>query len=201
MKVIFLDIDGVMNSNVFYEKRYSQRWLKPITYWHFIIGKIKFIFNGFKNKGINFSNYKYPKKHDTFKYLFARLNEETDPQKWKWLSEICNLNDYKICITSVWKRHFKNLNDWRDALVKLGFNDDIFVGITGKRRELRGTEIMEWISMAEASYKEIIEQYIILDDDDDMLPEQLPNFFHVDGYYGLTPNITYRINRRFKNLK
>jgi hypothetical protein len=200
MKVIFLDIDGVMNSSVFYERRYKRRWLQPITYWYKFKTYFKYIFNGFKHKGISTCDYKSPKNYDKFSYKFNRLKKETDPQKWEWLSETCNDGDYKICISSVWKNHFKNINDWRDALVKLGFKDDIFVGITGKMKELRGEEIKEWIGIAEDSYKETIENYIILDDDSDMLPEQLNNFFHIDGYYGMSPNTTYKIDRHFKNL-
>ena len=42
-----------------------------------------------------------------------------------------------------------------------------------------------------------IENYAILDDDSDMLPEQMSHFFLVDGWFGLTPNHLYRINRLF----
>jgi len=58
MKVIFLDIDGVMNSNLFYHKRYKKRWLRLETYKWFIISKMRYVFNGFKHKSINLSNYK-----------------------------------------------------------------------------------------------------------------------------------------------
>lgn len=192
MKVIFLDIDGVMNSSIFYYKRHRLRWFKLNTYKWLIISKVKWIFNGFKHKPISLVNYKINPKHFEFDYSFKRLKEETDFLKWKWLSEFCNKNDYKICISSVLKNHFKELNDWNKALIKLGFNDNIFVGITETHRTLRGTEIKEWVD----KYK--IESYAILDDDNDMLPEQLSTcFFQVDGYYGLTSNHLYRIHKYF----
>jgi len=194
MKVIFLDIDGVMNSHIFYIKRYKRRWFKLQTYKYFIISKYRYIINGFKYKPISLKDYKIPLKHFEFSYTFKRLKEETDSLKWKWLSEFCNTYDYKICISSVWKNHFNDVNDWNKALIKLGFNDNIFVGITGNRRTLRGTEIKEWVDN-----NQDVESYVILDDDNDMLPEQLSTcYFTVDSYYGLSPNHLYGINRYFE---
>jgi len=193
IKVIFLDIDGVMNSELFYRARHKRRWLKPRTYYWKIISKVKWIFNGFKDKPTSFADYKPPKNHETFEYKFKRLKEETDPLKWKWLSEMCNEKGYNICISSVWKNHFKDPNDWDKALRKLGFKHGIFAGITGTRRTLRGTEIQEWIEEAQ-----IVEDYAILDDDSDMLESQLKRFYLIDPYYGLTPNHIYRIKRHLK---
>ena len=204
MRVIFLDIDGVMNSQLFYEKRHKKRFFTLSFYYYWLKGKIKWIFNGFKHKGVSLKDYKTPKNHKTFKYRFNRLKEETDPQKWEWLIELCKETDSKICVSSVWKHHFDALDKWGDALTLLGFPPHTFIGITGARRTLRGTEIKEWMEV----YNEntfsvyggaggIIDQYAIIDDDSDMLEEQMANFFHTDGYCGLTPNTCYRINRHF----
>jgi len=193
MKVIFLDIDGVMNSTVFFQKRHKRRWFKLEFYKRWILSKIKFIFNGFKYKSYLLSGHYFNPKYQTFDYKFKRIKKETDSLKWKWLSDFCNERNYKICISSHWKRHFKDDNDWNKALVKLGFNDDIYIGITGDRRTLRGTEIKEFVDK-----NKDIEKYAVLDDDSDMLPEQLSTcYFQVDGWYGLTPNHLYRINRYF----
>lgn len=192
MKVIFLDIDGVMNSHVFYENRHKKRWLKPRTYFLWIKSKLKWIFNGFKYKSESLKMNSNP-KYKKFSYKYKILVDNTDIQKWKWLSEFCNKYNYKICISSVWKHHFDNNEDWNKALVNLGFNDNIFVGITGRRESLRGEEIKKWID----KHKNVT-AYVILDDDSDMLAEQMKLFFLVDGYYGLTPNILYKINKYLK---
>jgi len=202
MNVIFLDIDGVMNSTIFYKKRHNKRWFKLNTYTWRIKKYIKYIINGFKHKHISLINYKPPKNSDTFEYTLKRLKSETDKEKWYWLSEFCNKHNYKICISSTWKHHFHNneetnLEWWNKALITLGFNDDIFIGITTGRMTLRGQEIKKFV---DENIKDI-QKYAILDDDSDMLPEQLyTNYFQVDGYFGLTPNHLYRINRYFKGL-
>jgi hypothetical protein len=199
MRVIFLDIDGVMNSTVFYKQRHKRRWRKPITWWYALRRIVRKLF-GIKPKGVSLADWKTPDSHYTFDYQFKRLQEETCPQKWKWLSEWCNETDTKICISSTWKHHFgvkgyvSTPEKWEDALVKLGFKEGTYVGITGDRRTLRGDEIKDWLD----KHPEV-EDYAILDDDSDMLPEQFMKFHHTDPWFGLNPNHLYRINRQFEN--
>jgi hypothetical protein len=198
MNVIFLDIDGVMNSRVFYHKRHQRRWRKPITWWletRYLAKKLLRI----KSKGVSLADYKTPDSHYTFGYQFKRLKSETCAEKWKWLSEWCNETDTKICVSSVWRTHF-GTNDytstpekWEDAFAKLGFKPGTYVGITGERRELRGEEIQEWLNQHPE-----VEDYVILDDDSDMLDHQFEKFHHCDPWFGLTPNHLYRIERHFE---
>ena len=191
MKVIFLDIDGVMNSEIFYRDRHKKRWLKFGTYSWFLKSKTQYILNGFKHRAISLVNYKIPEKHKQFPYLFKRLKEETDPQKWPWLVQLCRETDAKICISSVWKNHFNSKQERINAFHLLGFEPFTFVGITGNRRTLRGDEIKDWIDTHQP-----IESYAIIDDDCDMLPEQMKNFFQIDSYFGLSPTICYRIKNK-----
>ena len=98
MRVIFLDIDGVMNSNVFYKERHKRRWRKPITWWYEIKRLVRKLF-GIQSKGVSLADYKPPKNRFTFNYQLEMLQEETCEQKWVWLSEWCNEMDVKIWTT------------------------------------------------------------------------------------------------------
>jgi len=171
MKVIFLDIDGVMNSEVFYVTRHNKQRIKTKFF-----SIVKFLF-------VHQSSQQIKKSHYKFRYLFKRLKEETDPSIWKILVSLVNENDYKICISSSWKYLFKNLNDWDKALTKLGFKRNTFIGITPSIEGIRGEEIKAFCNRHDN-----ITSYVILDDDKDMLSEQLSSFIYVDRYTGLTPS-------------
>lgn len=209
MNVIFLDIDGVMNSNDYYNRKHNTFKQKFLDRWNkYIISSIRWIRTG--SRYYSSDNWISNPKHDLFDYKFKRLVDQTDPNKWDILSRFCNETSTKICISSCWKHHFdyeddnQNLEGWDKAFNLLGFKPDTFVGVTGSRCTLRGTEIKNWIienniRIGDSNYPHIqpVEKYAIIDDDGDMLPEQMDSFFHVDGYYGLSPNTVYRIGRHF----
>jgi hypothetical protein len=54
----------------------------------------------------------------------------------------------------------------------------------------RGVEIQCWID--DNSFNG---RYVIFDDDSDMMLWQTEQYFQVDGYCGLTPNLIYRAER------
>lgn len=105
----------------------------------------------------------------TLKSHFAYGNNKCikmwDPTCCEMIKRLCIANDYKIVCTSTWRfdpkimSYFKKYdlfdllhNDWR----------------TGADRDTRGKEIEAWLKNNENT-----SEYIIIDDDSDMLPEQL----------------------------
>ena len=122
MKVIFLDIDGVLNT------------LKTLQRHNGFIGMSPILVR-----------------------RFNKLAKDTGA---------------RVVLSSTW-RHDKN---WRRVMKKNGL-DMRFLGRTKELRGLiRGHEIQEWLGRHD------VEKYVILDDDTDMLPDQIP--FKTDFYVG-----------------
>jgi len=192
MRVIFLDIDGVMNSELFYRRRYNSFPYRVRRVYYTILGCFRWLFTGSKYKSYSLANYKPNPKHWEYSYCLKRLEEETDKFAWKLLSEFCNSYNIKICLSSTWKNNFKDTNDWELALLHFGFVPFTYIGITPRLKGIRGNEVAQFISSNPS-----IEQYAILDDDSDMLPEQMPNFFLIDRYVGITPTTIYKLKRHF----
>jgi hypothetical protein len=141
MKVIFLDIDGVLNCATT-----KERW------------------GGF----IGMSEDKV--------LLFNRILEETGAY---------------VVLSSTW-RHDK---DWLETMFRNGLNIDRFIGRTKDLGGMRGFEINEWLSRYQENH--YIENFVILDDDSDMLPGQ--KLFRTTWEHGLTEDIANQIIEYFKN--
>jgi hypothetical protein len=156
MKVIFLDIDGVLNS-----EEYASRWHK-------------------ENLG--------QKGHHIW------VDEEAVDR----LIGLIQKSGCYIILSSSWRRY--SLPDTIKFLSKYPDLDKIhqyLIGITPWRwqRGCRGDEIKrlmdEWKDMVEQGlvsekFKDVkIDNYVILDDDADMLDEQKEHFIHVDWTVGL----------------
>lgn len=115
-------------------------------------------------------------------------------EKLLLLDKIIQKTGAKIVITSSWKRGYKNAEEFKDDLydqrcsrnVKTETPFEKFVeqiyDITDNHGPWRGDEIQRYIE----NNKDKIESYVILDDDNDMLEEQLFNFVQTDSYYGLS---------------
>jgi len=158
MKIIFLDIDGVLNNQIFYTER-SQGERNP---------------DGVKT-----------------------LGGDIDERCVALLNHLIEQTGAKVVISSTW-RH-SGIEYCREHLEAKGFKGEIIDVTPGLRHEgcVRGNEIHHWInknaemlcgSRVGADFKE----YVIFDDDGDMLLWQRNNFILVDSYCGLTPNQCYR---------
>jgi hypothetical protein len=161
MKVIFLDIDGVLNSNDWYTNR--------------------------------------KKNNLTEQYPLT----EFDPKAVERLNRIILETGAKIVVSSSW-RAGRSVNELQDLLISVG----VIGEVVGKTNRLthdtynipRGCEIDYWLKLQglfqrinwskEEQQKNIdkakVKNYIILDDDSDMLYSQKEHFVHTDNLHGLT---------------
>ena len=155
MKVIFLDIDGVLNHQLFN--------------------------NGEKS-------YKIDKK------------------KIELLNELNKKVNVKYVISSTWRKYY-DLEELKDIFKSYGFTGDI-IDVTPQlsfknstSSVPRGCEIQQWITDNKDKLGTNIlswKSYVILDDDSDMLYWHRNNFFLVDAYCGLTPNLIYKLKNFLK---
>ena len=153
MKVIFLDIDGVLNPQVDYE-----------------------IDDLLKNNGV--------KTKRNYKTFSKRCMDN--------LNDLIKETGAKVVISSTWRigysqemlqKHFESQGfEYKilDYTPSLGYDT------------VRGNEIRSWLN----KHKDI-ENYVIIDDDNDMLLYQKPHFCLVDSWGGLTPNHIYKIKNFF----
>ena len=92
--------------------------------------------------------------------------------------------DLKIVLSSSWRY----LQDGREVVEKRIVR---CFDITPTLQDItlwRGHEIQAWLN----EHPEV-EKYAILDDEDDMLPHQMPNFFRTSNEIGITQELANRI--------
>lgn len=105
-----------------------------------------------------------------------------DHSKAHLFANFVNDNDIKVVLSSSWRKK-KHLNrpETFAAYFHLYTGASIpVVGMTPNLGSVRGVEIQAYIDQHE------IENYVILDDDSDMLPSQMHRFIHVSTINGLT---------------
>lgn len=169
MKVIFLDIDGVLNSD---------------NYMHELIDK-------------NVLEY----ENDVYQFI--------DENSVKIIVDLCKTYDVKLVITSSW-RHFtldSTLQYFKtERNKKIHSLIPYIIGITprlyienkfgGYEFLDRGQEIQKYLNDHGN-----IKEYVIIDDDTDMLNEQLEHCVFVDNKHGLTKSHIPEIFNKLKITK
>jgi hypothetical protein len=151
MKVIFLDIDGVLNTEVF----------------------VRAYFGILKRLGKDRIEAKAQAKSE----LRDEFGITFDPMATDMLDLIIKETGAKIVISSTWRasglRVMQTMWEMRDLPGEV-------IDVTPRLNTPRGEEIAEWLR------ENLVDSYVILDDDKDMLPEQELHFVQTDGQYGLT---------------
>jgi len=173
MKLIFLDIDGVLNSQIWDENR---------NYNHNLKG-----FKSFIDRYIN-------------------------PFSIELLNDLIKKTNAKIVISSSHRKKY-SVEELKQIFNIAGLKGEIigktpvlsFTGIENYNYSVpRGCEIKAWLETNKNILNNKIEKvpYVIFDDDSDMLFWQRENYFRIDGFCGLTPNIIFRATKflnRYEN--
>jgi len=158
MKVLFLDIDGVLNS------------YQSATFWHN------------KRDQNKWENELYEAWKGTLKEYLAL---EFCPIALSNLEELCRrLPDLKIVVSSTWR-----LGETVESLKKIfsisSFISNAIIDVTPRLMcnsdyaPVRGDEIKAWLNKHPD-----VTNYVIIDDDSDMLEIQKPHFVQISELHG-----------------
>lgn len=169
-KIIFLDIDGVLNAS---------------DYTCLLALSRRFEAN---KSGKKYNDEMDNKTRDKYGQLF-------DPRCCQWLKYIIDMTGADIVISSTW-RH-SGIQEMQAMWKKRLLSGNI-VGITPNHNKIynfykdtkferfRGVEIESYIN------QHAVKSFCIIDDDSDMLPHQMDNFCKTNADFGITMDVAER---------
>lgn len=167
--IIFLDFDGVLNCQVFYEK--SRKEAKK-----------------------NLRKTLRPVDLDSIEYRKTQVC----PDRISWLSDLCRETNSDVVITSTWRKN-RSIQELQDMIYYCGGDFRVIgkTESLGFERGVEIAKwLRDYVTPDRYGCHYFdFHRYAIIDDDSDMLLNQRFNFFQTDEYSGLTPNICYRIKR------
>jgi hypothetical protein len=123
-----------------------------------------------------------------------------DPKAIALLNKLIEETGAKVVVSSTW-RLGRAVHELQELLEGRGFKGEVIGKTSDMRRGpdsdciLRGNEILQWIKECSTVPYWDFREYVILDDDSDMLYWQKDNFVHVDPFVGLTPLTITRAKR------
>jgi hypothetical protein len=171
--IIFLDIDGVFNCQLFFESKQYKDYREA----------------------------KKQLKKDVKKGKIERLDFYTSQickERVQWFNILCEEINAEVVVSSSW-RSGKTIEELQEIFDYCGGTFKV-ISKTEHLGFERGIEISKWLKdnikpeTHGCNYYDF-HKYAIIDDDSDMLLNQRFNFFQTDNYSGLTPNTCYKIKR------
>lgn len=168
--LIFLDIDGVFNCQLFFEGQ-KHRDYKEAK---------KQLRKAVKSKEI-----------ERLEFYQSQICKE----RLGWFNQLCEETNSVVVLSSTWRK----IEGIEEILKQCGATFQL-VGKTGQCNcGTRGCEIQKWLeenckAMFNIGYFDFY-RYAIIDDDSDMLLNQAPHFFQTDNYSGLTPSTCYKVKQ------
>lgn len=183
MNLIFLDIDGVLNCELFY--RSKQHIDFRANFKHIEEDEFADIEEGRKAE-----------RQHNLEYYSGQICKE----RIGWLNDLCKETESKIVVSSSW-RGSQTVEELQEMFNFCG-GTFIVLDKTGYCDcRVRGVEIRQWLQKNCMKYFGVEEydfyKFSIIDDDADMLLLQQNHFFQTDTYSGLTPTTCYKIKQFF----
>lgn len=109
-----------------------------------------------------------------------------DPYMALLVGRIILATDCKVVLSSTWRLWENEREEVRKQVYE-------FIDCTPRLNDrIRGNEIKAWLDQHTE-----VQRYAILDDDSDMLPEQMPNFFKTSWQTGITQEIVDKVIKHF----
>jgi len=178
--LLFLDLDGVLNCQTFYEERYMHLQEPDVPLYKSVKKVMK---KEVKSKKIE--------KLDYYK-------GEMCPMRMGWLNELCAELNIGVVLSASMRACYEP-EELQEIFNYCGATFTIIDKTGHSESRIRGVEIKKWLDDNTMSWFGVFPhdfyRYAIVDDDSDMLLWQQFNFFQTDTYSGLTPSICYRIKR------
>jgi len=121
-------------------------------------------------------------------------------KRLRLLEDIIKETGAEIVLSSTWRKDQRAFRKLTRVLTYRGLKildvtpDFSYQPQKPLERAYRGHEIQHWLD----AHPEVT-NYVIVDDDGDMLDSQLLHFIQTDGQYGLTDTLAYRIKYILKN--
>lgn len=170
--ILFLDVDGVLNSQLFYDKYFADLKVSGVPI----------------HKTVKKHLRKRLKKLSISKLDYYR--SQICSERLSWLNTLCEETDSVVVLSASMRAQ------WSVSELQAIFNycgaTFTIIDKTSHTGYERGTEISKWISenISEETHgcpSFEFKKYAIIDDDDDFLIKQAPHLFQTDPYVGLTP--------------
>jgi phosphoglycolate phosphatase-like HAD superfamily hydrolase len=107
-----------------------------------------------------------------------------DPDAVALLQEVVSDLGIELVLSSVWRMSMIGVAKTSRVMRWAGWKGrPPFIGVTDEIGRHRGTQIQRWLD-ARSDIEDI--EYVIVDDDSDMLPSQMHRFVHTNNIDGLT---------------
>jgi hypothetical protein len=173
--IIFLDVDGVLNCQLFYNSKQ---------------------FSDYKAAKKQLRKDVKVERIERLDYYSGQICKD----RIKMLNELCSETDSKIVVSSTWRSN-QTVEQLQEMFNYCGGTFEILDKTGYCECRTRGCEIHKWLYDNTEKHFGIkyfdFYRYAIIDDDSDMLLNQQNHFFQTDNWSGLTPNTCYKIKRFF----